>query len=471
MKHLKLFPIFVLLLFFAACTSDDEEETQHAQGACETTADCPISWHCDPDKKLCVNDNSGGSDTSDSGNDPDDHGNSGDSSESGNSETGSEEKCTPGEVQKCGYPGDPKTENVGPCKAGTKTCNENGKWGYCEGEILPVAETGDLCSDGVDNDCNGIVDDGCETDIDYDCDSSIQASSTDPVDYAKAIGICKTTTEGSSDWGLISAKITAPNGSPIVHPGSNALLSALGARIVPQHGNLMLGLGTGIVGNPFESIEGSTTSGAPEDWLELNGGEFPSATSCKGNSGTKGSVNDAVMLEMKIKVPNFAKSFSFNIYFLTEEYPDWICKTFNDFFVALLDSDFESDSEAFRNPADKNLAMDSIGNPVGVNLAPAGLFTQCKNITNNSAYEVTSCVGTEDLEGTGFIKKGQLGVPDKPHGGTGWLTTRGNVIPGEVITLRLAIWDLNDHKLDSLVLIDNFKWSSYEQAPGTDDQI
>ena len=103
-----------------------------------------------------------------------------------------------------------------------------------------------------------------------------------------------------------------------------------------------------------------------------------------------------------------------------------------------------------------NLAMDAAGNPVGVNLAASGLFTQCKPVDKYSATS-ESCIGTGDLEGTGF----------EDHGGTGWLTTRGNVVGGEVITLRLAIWDLGDHALDSLVLIDNFKWDAAEYTPGT----
>ena len=48
------------------------------------------------------------------------------------------------------------------------------------------------------------------------------------------------------------------------------------------------------------------------------------------------------------------------------------------------------------------------------------------------------------------------------HGGTGWLTVRGNIVPKEDFKLRLALWDTNDHNLDSMVLLDNFTW--YESA-------
>jgi len=70
-------------------------------------------------------------------------------------------------------------------------------------------------------------------------------------------------------------------------------------------------------------------------------------------------------------------------------------------------------------------------------------------------------------EGTGYsaIRKCLnyfLGIctkysPDNA-GATRWLTTTAPVVPGETITLRFVIWDTSDMQLDSLVLIDNFRW-------------
>jgi len=53
------------------------------------------------------------------------------------------------------FTGPPEKLNVGACKAGQRTCT-NGNWGICTGQTLPGVE---LC-DGLDNDCNGGVDDG-----------------------------------------------------------------------------------------------------------------------------------------------------------------------------------------------------------------------------------------------------------------------------------------------------------------------
>ena len=69
--------------------------------------------------------------------------------------------CTAGATQLC-YPGPTGAKGVGQCKAGSQTCGDQGEtefssWGPCQGAVLPGGED---CSDGIDNDCNGKVDDG-----------------------------------------------------------------------------------------------------------------------------------------------------------------------------------------------------------------------------------------------------------------------------------------------------------------------
>ncbi len=73
------------------------------------------------------------------------------------------EQCVPGTERPC-YDGAAMTQNVGPCRAGTQRCmgvGELGTWNACAGQTLPMRET---CGDGMDNDCNGRVDDTCAID-------------------------------------------------------------------------------------------------------------------------------------------------------------------------------------------------------------------------------------------------------------------------------------------------------------------
>lgn len=64
--------------------------------------------------------------------------------------------------QSC-YSGPAGTEGVGSCQAGVQSCS-GGTFGNCEGEVIPTAE---VC-DGIDNNCDGEVDDGGVCDADGD---------------------------------------------------------------------------------------------------------------------------------------------------------------------------------------------------------------------------------------------------------------------------------------------------------------
>jgi hypothetical protein len=67
--------------------------------------------------------------------------------------------CEDGDSQAC-YEGPAGTQGVGICLGGSRTCAA-GSWGTCEGQVLPVDED---CSDGLDNDCDQLVDEEDEDD-------------------------------------------------------------------------------------------------------------------------------------------------------------------------------------------------------------------------------------------------------------------------------------------------------------------
>lgn len=60
------------------------------------------------------------------------------------------QECKSGIAEPC-YEGPAGTETFGVCKGGMHTCGADGKWGTCEGEITPTAET---CVTKTDEDCD-----------------------------------------------------------------------------------------------------------------------------------------------------------------------------------------------------------------------------------------------------------------------------------------------------------------------------
>ena len=62
-------------------------------------------------------------------------------------------ECEDGSVESC-YTGPAENAGVGACLEGSRTCSR-GQWSSCQGDILPRDE---ICSDAVDNDCNGFTD-------------------------------------------------------------------------------------------------------------------------------------------------------------------------------------------------------------------------------------------------------------------------------------------------------------------------
>lgn len=103
-------------------------------------------------------------------------------------------QCQPEQTQPC-YTGDQGTQQVGVCAAGQQRC-EQGRWGACEGEVLPSAER---CGDALDNDCDGSADEGCAAQADMGDDMA-----TAPADMA---------TTGSDQGEDLGAKTLRPSQS------------------------------------------------------------------------------------------------------------------------------------------------------------------------------------------------------------------------------------------------------------------
>lgn len=83
------------------------------------------------------------------------------------------QECKPGETQAC-FSGFVFNRGVGECKDGNQTCQDDGTWGTCSGDVLPQEK--DDCS-GKDLNCDGIassssVKETCNG-LDDDCDGTV----------------------------------------------------------------------------------------------------------------------------------------------------------------------------------------------------------------------------------------------------------------------------------------------------------
>ncbi len=385
--------------------------------------------------------------------------------------------CRPGTNRAC-YDGTDGTQGVGPCKGGSQTCDANGSWGACQGQIVPKGET---CGNSVDDNCNGMVDENVDADgdgfttcggdccdstecdepslvnggafeaagnsVDDDCDGAVDNSiaascdtglasnSGDAFDYARALDLCQRASAADRKWGVISAQLVLPSGGGVPNAAQRAIRPGFGATQV-QMGSSFVVLSTGTAAAPGQTNPGhvpfqggyslGVQSTVPSDWLMKNGGVIPNAPGCPASEGG-GAAHDAVMLELKIRAPTNAKSFKLSTNFLSSEYPEWTCSPFNDFFVVLLDSQWAGTPA---NPVDKNLAVytspTNAKYPVGVNLAHGntGLFTVCQNGPTGCADRsimgsISTCMSNAGLVGTGMDVTNPPTAPDA-DGQPGW---------------------------------------------------
>lgn len=275
--------------------------------------------------------------------------------------------------------------------------------------------------DPADEDCDGAIDN-----VPPPCDGALAIDNTDPLSGAAAMGLCKVA-QDATDWGIVSANYVRANGSPASSPLQHGLLFDFGPNVAPQEGNQMLVLSTGrarIPGQPdvcgtltcSDSGAGTAPAGFPQD-----------VPSCPGLS----NINDDIALEVTLRAPTNATGFSYNFDFYSFEYPEWVCTSYNDQYIALVDP-------PPMGAINGNISFDSNNNPVSVNIA---FFDVCAGCA----------LGTGELAGNGFDTWDDAGA-------TSWLVTTAPVTGGEEITIRFAIWDTGDSAWDSTVLIDNFQW-------------
>lgn len=293
-------------------------------------------------------------------------------------------------------------------------CNDNPDLGgaLISPGAVEVQLGADDLPEGQDNDCDGTIDEALPA-----CPA---LALDEPMAYASALDACHFVTRAGWD---LSANIDTR---------SRSIMADYGDTYVPRMGDSFGVLSTGVVGDVRDP-----------GYVDLSpGSDFGNTVPHPDPMGAIGcsevddpTVNDFSDLTLQLNVPANARAFSFDFNFMSAEYPEFVCTSFDDTFLAMLES------QAFTG----NVSFDSQGNRVSINV---GFFTVCP-VGSDPA-----CTGDADLVGTGY--SGSEG------GGTGWLTTTAPVVPGEKIKLTFSIHDEGDHDWDSAVLLDNFRWEVEE---------
>ena len=363
----------------------------------------------------------------------------------GNSGEGGGIDCTPGGPDD-DIDGDGFTPNQGDCE----DCDPNRNPNAIEVPTLAGKTP-------YDENCDGVIDEPPGP----PCDDLLAIDGSDPLEAATAIDICKVSS-GVGDWGLVSAKWVVSNGDPPptspvqlqnFHLG-HGFLDGFGPNVFVRRGQRMLVLSSGTARQPddpgYSSVGGfdkGYTSGHPQGFPK----ESPA---CPGN--LTGQPHDSTGVELTMRSPSNATGVSFDFNFYTYEWPNFVCSTYNDFFVAIL-------SPIPPGQSDGNISFDSMGNPVSVNnalLQVCGCDGNPPNACSAGGKTFDCPLGDIPLIGTGFGF--DMGFED--HGSTSWLRTTAPVSKNEEITLRFAVYDSGDGVLDSTTLVDNFQWIA---TPGT----
>ena len=269
------------------------------------------------------------------------------------------------------------------------------------------------------------------------CDVGLALDSTDPLDAAKAIGLCS---------GVLSAIWVDANGGALTldatfHLG-HGILPNFGPNVQRRAGGSLLALSSGTARRPtdpgyVESVQiVGTVTGFDKGYSSTLPAGYPMPT--PGCSATPSVARDGIALEVVLDVPSSATGFAVDVNYHTTDYSLSVCSDYTDQFALMNMTDASLAGSSY------NVAMDSLGNPISA--ASTGSMLAC--VSNAGLYVPYTCpLGSGLLVGTGF----------DGYGASEWLTVTGTAASNPT-SLRFMIWDVGDGLADSTVLIDNFRW-------------
>lgn len=219
-------------------------------------------------------------------------------------------------------------------------------------------------------------------------------------------------------------------------PGMEArgVLTRFGSVLVPQAGVNLAALSSGTARDrwmPGWADPAGKTWGTGPFTLPIPHPDIPGCPSA-------GAPRDLTELRIELVVPAGVAGFRFDHNFLAHDYPEWVCTTFSDAFLAVVESP---------TVGTMNVALDAMNNP----------------ITLNSAFWVAGAAGGGFAPSMGTAPLVDTGY--ESGGATMWNTASVPAAPGETVVLRIFIYDAGDSAGDSTVLLDNFQWLLPGTAP------
>jgi hypothetical protein len=292
---------------------------------------------------------------------------------------------------------------------------------------------------GIDNDCNGILDDEPPA-----LCSFAPLLVAGALDLAAALDLCQSTTAAKGRWGLISAELLRADGLTVPHAFQSSVKASFGGYL-PRKGFTFAVLSSGIARTTSDPgftapgpCSGGSTGGTahattglpmPAAWLAENGGVPPGDPLCPPAFAL---AFDSVLLRLRLRVPTNATHVRFQHAFLTSEWPN-TCTANNDTALLLVTA-----GAAPSVPSDGNVLLGPTGAPLTVQTA---VYEFCGS---------PSCPSNAPLFGSGFSPS--------EDAGTAWHESAVRVVPGSETLLEFHLWDGHDPHCDSTLLLDGMTW-------------